>query len=185
MNHNTLNFKAITFVPFLIAIILLGSVCQAETAGQYIDDTTIGTKVKAELLANDPASGADINVEIHNGSVQLAGILHTSEEKAAAIEAASGVDGVKKVLDALVVLPGSRSFGQTVDDTTIQAKVKTELAQLKGAGSLVSVNTEVKQGHVLLSGFIDSADLKKAAENAAKGIEGVVRVHDHLVVVTD
>jgi len=75
-------------------------------------------------------------------------------------------------------MPGSRSMGEAVDDTTIQAKLKTELAKVEGFSNAIVVNTEVRQGHVLLAGFAADTRVKSAASGVAAGISGVKEVHN-------
>jgi hyperosmotically inducible protein len=153
-----------------------------KTAGETVDDTTIATSTKAALIDNDKVSAGSINVEVNKGTVQLAGFLDSQAEKSAAVATAGKVKGVVKVLDGLVVLPGHRTMGETIDDTTIQAKLKTELANVEGMDKAFSVNTGVRQGHVLLSGFVHGDKARAQAGEIAKGISGVNQVHNHIAV---
>lgn len=165
-----------------ILCIALNAPAYGETAGQYIDDATVATKVKAALVENELSSGLEINVEVYKGSVQLSGFVESEAQKTAALATAGKVDGARQVLDAVVVLPGSRSMGQAVDDTTIQAKLKTELAKVEGFANAVAVNTEVRQGQVLLAGFVSDAKVKSGAEEAARSVSGVEQVHNFIAV---
>jgi hyperosmotically inducible protein len=166
----------------IVSVILASPASFAETAGEYIDDTTVGTMTKAALVDNETVSALDINVEVYKGNVQLSGFVESEAQKDAALATAGKVDGAKKVLDAIVVLPGSRSMGEAVDDTTIQAKLKAGLANVQGMGDAVAINTWVKHGHVLLAGFVDSDSVKAAAGKVASGIEGVKKVHNHIAI---
>lgn len=79
----------------------------AETSGQYVDDTTITSKVKSDILA-DPtlrSSVAQIHVETLNGVVQLSGFVSTAASRAAAESVASNVKGVRVVKDDIIVRP--------------------------------------------------------------------------------
>jgi hyperosmotically inducible protein len=166
----------------VMSVILAVSVNASETAGQYIDDATVATQAKAALVANETVSALDINVEVYKGVVQLSGFVESEAQETAALAAAGKIDGAKKVLDAIVVLPGSRSMGEAVDDTTIQAKLKAGLANVEGVGDAVAINTWVRQGHVLLAGFVDSDKVKSAAGQVASGISGVKKVHNHIAI---
>lgn len=73
------------------------------TAGQYVDDATITTRVKTSLLADKNTSGTAINVETENGTVMLSGNVRSTEEKSRAIELARQIPGVKEVRDLLQV----------------------------------------------------------------------------------
>jgi osmotically-inducible protein OsmY len=68
-----------------------------ESTGQYLDDTTITSKVKTELLTSKGVSGTDISVVTTNGQVQLSGFAKSTEEKQRAAEIASAVSGVRQV----------------------------------------------------------------------------------------
>jgi hyperosmotically inducible protein len=153
-----------------------------KTAGETIDDATIATSTKTALIENDKVSAGSINVEVNKGTVQLAGFLDSEAEKSAALATAGRVKGVAKVLDGLVVIPGHRSMGEAVDDTTIQAKLKAELTSVEGMDKALSINTGVRQGHVLLSGFVHGDKAKAQAGEIAKGISGVKQVHNNIAV---
>jgi len=164
------------------SMILASTASFAETAGEYIDDATVGTQTKAALVDNETVSALDINVEVYKGVVQLSGFVESEAQEAAALATAGKIAGASKVLDAIVVLPGTRSMGEAVDDTTIQAKLKAGLANVEGIGDAVDINTWVRQGHVLLAGFVDSDKVKSAAGKVASGISGVKKVHNHIAV---
>ena len=68
-----------------------------ESTGQYVDDTTITTKVKAALLADKAVSSMAINVETFKGTVQLSGFANSQNEINQAVAVARSVTGVKAV----------------------------------------------------------------------------------------
>lgn len=74
-----------------------------ESTGQYIDDTTLTTKVKAELLKDPQVSGLSINVETFKGTVQLSGFANNMAERRRAVELARAVKGVESVKDDIVI----------------------------------------------------------------------------------
>jgi hyperosmotically inducible periplasmic protein len=70
---------------------------------QVVDDGTITTKVKA-ALAGDPRTKAhQVNVETHEGVVQLSGFVDSPEAKSTAEQLARAVDNVKSVDNELDV----------------------------------------------------------------------------------
>jgi osmotically-inducible protein OsmY len=175
-----LNVRMMT-VAAVAGLVLAGPSMAEKTAGQTIDDSTIATETKAALIDNDKVSAGSLNVEVNKGTAQVAGFVDSEGEKKAALGTAGKVNGVVKVLDAMVVLPGHRSVGRTLDDTTIQAKLKTELAKIEGADKAFSINTDVKMGHVLMSGFVHGDKARAQAGEIAKGISGVKQVHNFVV----
>ncbi len=75
------------------------------TAGSYVDDATITTKVKAKLLEDKTTGGLSIGVETLNGTVQLSGFAKSSAERAQAEVLARDTSGVTQVRNAIVVRP--------------------------------------------------------------------------------
>jgi hyperosmotically inducible protein len=74
------------------------------------------------------------------------------------------------------------SMKTTVSDSWITAKTKIALfADSRAPGT--SVNVETAKGMVFLRGKVETADEKKAAEEIARGIEGVQAVRNELQVV--
>ena len=74
-----------------------------ETAGKIVDDTMITAAVKTKLIADSQTKAYQINVEVQDGVVQLAGFVGSNEEKTHAGELARGVDGVKSVRNDLEI----------------------------------------------------------------------------------
>ena len=73
------------------------------TAGQYVDDSAITSKIKGDYVANDRVSASAVSVETMNGTVLLSGFVKSAAEKAKAEEIARSVKGVKSVKNAIVV----------------------------------------------------------------------------------
>lgn len=175
-----LNLRMMTWAAFS-SLVLVAPAMADKTAGQTVDDSTIATETKAALINKDKVSAGSLNVEVNKGTVQLAGFVDSEAEKAAALKTAHEIKGVAKVLDAMVVLPGHRTAGQTIDDTTIQATLKTRLTEIEGASKAFSINTDVRMGHVLMSGFVHGDKARAQAGEIAKGINGVKQVHNFVV----
>jgi osmotically-inducible protein OsmY len=67
------------------------------TAGEYVDDAMITTKVKAAIVNDARLSAFDINVETNQGVVQLNGFVDSQADINEAAEVAQRVEGVKSV----------------------------------------------------------------------------------------
>ena len=74
-----------------------------QSAGQYVDDTAITTKVKAALLADDEVKGLAISVETSGGTVQLTGSAKSDSERQKAEQLAKNVEGVTAVQNSIAV----------------------------------------------------------------------------------
>ncbi len=97
-----------TLATILTLIILAGcaGTRTQESAGEYVDDVAITTKVKSKLLASPDTKGTAISVETFKGTVQLSGFVDTAMEKRKAEEIAADTDGVARV-DNKITVKGS------------------------------------------------------------------------------
>jgi len=94
---------------FFIGLILFGFVAgcagtqNRESTGEYIDNSVITSKVKAEIF-NDPMLKVfQIDVESFKGVVQLSGFVDSPQASARAEQLAKSVQGVESVENSLVV----------------------------------------------------------------------------------
>ncbi len=74
-----------------------------QSVGEYIDDTTITTRVKAKFAEDRTVSAMAISVETFNGVVQLSGVAKSADERAMAERLARNVSGVKGVRNDIAV----------------------------------------------------------------------------------
>ena len=75
-----------------------------------------------------------------------------------------------------------RSTGEFTDDAALTAKVKTAIAKDTSLGTAGAINVNTYRGVVQLSGFVDSQDKIKRAEEVARGVSGVQRVENGVKV---
>jgi osmotically-inducible protein OsmY len=76
-----------------------------ETAGAYVDDTTITTSVKAKFVEDKTVDASAIKVETLNGTVQLSGFAKSNAERTQAEYLARNTKGVRSVKNDLAVRP--------------------------------------------------------------------------------
>jgi len=101
------------FMRDSLKIFLMGLLCiiniactnssQSESTGEYIDSSTITTKVKASLIDGLGTSGLFVQVKTYKDEVQLSGFIDTPRMKKEAGAIAAGVDGVRNVRNDIVV----------------------------------------------------------------------------------
>ncbi len=77
----------------------------SETIGQHIDDGTITTMAKANLLAASNVKSTHIHVKTRKGVVWLTGSVPTADDKSAAEEVVQNVKGVTSVKNHLKIAP--------------------------------------------------------------------------------
>ncbi len=69
-----------------------------------VPDRQILQKVTVQLPARGIRPPCNVRVSVHNGTVTLAGKIEFEMQRKAAIHAASGVNGVQRVVDQLTVM---------------------------------------------------------------------------------
>jgi osmotically-inducible protein OsmY len=96
----------LTVSSILLAALLVVTGCTSmtgQTTGQYVDDTTITTSIKAKLTAEKAANFTRIDVDTTNQVVTLNGVVESADQKAKAEQLARQVSGVKSVKNNLQV----------------------------------------------------------------------------------
>ena len=95
---------ALVLTGFLAAPLTgCSSTSTSESTGQYVDDTAISTKVRAQLIGDKDLNVFQIDVTTYKGVVQLSGFVNSEAIKARAGAVASGVAGVKQVHNNLII----------------------------------------------------------------------------------
>jgi hypothetical protein len=96
----------IHFLAFLMLIATLAACASTrthESAGEYVDDSVITSKVKSLLAADDFLKSFQISVETFQGTVQLSGFVNSQKAVDRAGEIARSVQGVKSIKNDLIV----------------------------------------------------------------------------------
>lgn len=95
------------FATFIAASMLLAAGCAStstqESTGEYIDDTTITTKVKTAIFDDPSLKVFQINVETYKSVVQLSGFVRTNAEIGKAGSLARSVKGVVSVKNDILL----------------------------------------------------------------------------------
>lgn len=73
-----------------------------ETAGEYVDDAVVTTRVKAAIFDELALKTFQINVTTYQGVVQLSGFVDSAENARKAGDIARGVKGVREVKNDLI-----------------------------------------------------------------------------------
>jgi osmotically-inducible protein OsmY len=75
----------------------------SESAGEFVDDTVITTRVQAAILKDAALKPFQIGVKTYKDTVQLSGFVDSSQAVKRAGGLALGVQGVAKVKNDLIV----------------------------------------------------------------------------------
>ena len=89
--------------------------------------------------------------------------------------------GITLASTGCAVMRGQTDAGTYVDDRAISTAVKAKLLEDKMVGGM-SINVDVLNGAVALSGFAKSGAEKSQAEALARSTKGVREVRNNLIV---
>ena len=96
-------------IHFLVILMLIATLaaCTAtrtqSSAGEYVDDSVITTKVKSLLAGDDFLKSFQIGVESNKGIVQLSGFVDSQMAVDKAAQITKGVEGVKSIRNDLII----------------------------------------------------------------------------------
>ncbi len=103
MTKFTLTMIAAAGLALGTASLACASTRTHESAGEYIDNSLITTKVKAAILDEPSLKSFQISVKSYKDVVQLSGFVDSPQAVKRAGEVAAGVHGVSNVKNDLVV----------------------------------------------------------------------------------
>lgn len=90
-------------VAALSLLMLTGCSLAGRTVGSFVDDKTLTAAVKLRLAAQHPSAIKRVNVDVFDNTVYLSGFVERPIEKSDAEIAARKTEGVKQVINDLVV----------------------------------------------------------------------------------
>jgi len=73
-----------------------------------VQDKTITRQVQGKIAGRGLGSPCRIAVETIKGEVTLSGTVQYAQQKTTAVQAATGISGVRRIVDRLVVKPVTR-----------------------------------------------------------------------------
>ncbi|MCF2134665.1 MULTISPECIES: BON domain-containing protein [Burkholderiaceae] len=77
-------------------------------------------------------------------------------------------------------LSGSETLSEKISDGAITTKVKAALLNAKGVKGFQNIHVKTTAGAVRLTGTVPSREVKEAAADAARTVDGVTHVHNDL-----
>ena len=157
---------------------------QAEEASASAD-TWIGRRVKLALMFHRNVSARATTVEVKDGVVTLTGEADSQAQKDLTAEYAKDIEGVTRVDNRLTVAttpaPASRTAGQTLDDASITAQVKSALANRRSTSAL-DIKVQTREGEVTLTGIAANAAEKSLVSKLVGDIQGVTKVTNRMTL---
>jgi hyperosmotically inducible periplasmic protein len=95
--------KFVAMAALVASVAACSVVTNQESAGAYVDDTAITTKVKAAIFNEPSLKSMQISVETMKDEVQLSGFVDSQRSRTVAGDLARNVSGVRAVRNDLIV----------------------------------------------------------------------------------
>jgi len=151
--------------------------------GTTISDDRIWLEINRSWLAHDPTVFEAVKLQVHEGRVLLTGVVDRPEARMDAVRIAWGVDGVREVINEIVVSRegDSESF---LRDRWIVSQLRSKLLFDREIRS-INYSIETVAGVVYLMGIAQSeAELQRAIDHA-RDIAYVRRVVSYVQLKDD
>jgi osmotically-inducible protein OsmY len=103
MKKSTILISFLVILMFIATLAACASTRTHESAGEYVDDSVITTKVKALLAEDDFLKSFKISVETYKGKVQLSGFVNNQDAVNKASAITRSVKGVRSIKNNLIV----------------------------------------------------------------------------------
>jgi hypothetical protein len=127
-------------------------------------DAGVTTKVKSQFAADDTVKAYEINVTTREGVVTLEGDVDSAAAKMRAVEIARTTEGVRDVVDQLVVDPDGPAATTGIDDNDVDVDVDVDDDIERKAG---------EAGDAIERGADAAADAaRRAADRAEDAVDG-------------
>ena len=157
---------------------------QERSVGGAWDDVGIDTMINHKFLQSDVNDlFVNVGVTVWEGRVMLTGNVESHENAVRAVEMAWQVEGVKEVINELIINPDSTTWNRTKDEW-VEKQIEARMLITKDLKS-INYTSEVVAGVVYLIGTAqDQAELNRALA-VARTTKGVQKVISHVIMKDD
>jgi osmotically-inducible protein OsmY len=177
----------LVLLPGCAAVVVGGAAAGAahdrRTFGTVIDDNNIElTAYDAINKDKEIALKNNVGIVVYNGVMLLVGEVRTEELKQRAERLASGLQGVRRVVNEISVEEPT-GFGTASRDRWLTARVKLALLDIVDLPDFdpTRVNVSTQNGKVYLMGLVTREEADRVVEvaRAVPGVERVVKVFEY------
>jgi osmotically-inducible protein OsmY len=151
------------------------------TATGEVTDSWLTFKTKLALLADERISSNEVSVKTVKGVITLHGKVASAEEQKAAEEIALKIEGQKKVVNQLTVVPALERKRVDRQDDQLVTDVKQALTK-DAALQKTDIAVRAEKGIVTLTGKAPSLATSVRASEVARRVSGVRAVRNELAI---
>jgi osmotically-inducible protein OsmY len=170
--------------PLLVGGAVMGTslmVTDRRTSGTQVEDQSIELKAMTRTREAVGERG-HVNATSYNRTLLLTGEVAADTDKVAVEQAVAKIEGVRTVVNELVVA-GSSSIAARSNDAILTSKVKASFIDAKDVfANAIKVTTE--RSTVYLMGRVTEREANRASD-IARGVSGVQKVVRVFEVITE
>jgi len=152
-----------------------------KTVTREVTDSWLTLKTKLALLGDERVSSNEVSVKTVKGVITLHGKVASAEEQKAAEEIARTIEGQKKVVNQLTVVPTAQRKMVDRQDDQIVTDVKKALTK-DASMQTASIAVRAEKGIVTLTGKAPSLATSVRASEVARRVAGVRAVRNELAL---
>lgn len=94
---NSIHRHGLAIAILAAALTACSSSPTQKTAGEYLDDAAMTTRIKSKFVGDEQVSALDVGVKTYKGNVELTGYADNPQEIQRAVELARATPGVRSV----------------------------------------------------------------------------------------
>ncbi len=179
-----------TAVALALSLGLNPAIASDKPLEQSVSEARLEGQIATAILFNRHLNPFEISVDVEGDTAILTGTVDESIDKELAERVALNAEGIARVDNRISVdhawrakprTNQDRHFGDRVGDATTTATVKSRLLWNQGTSGL-SINVDTSDGHVSLSGEVESLAEKELAGRIALDNDGVNSVDNRIRV---
>jgi hyperosmotically inducible protein len=169
-------------ITLVIGALALGYACSdTRTVERQIDDVGLTAALGTKYVLDTEIDRFRIDIDTLNGVVTLRGAVPNAEQRTDAERIARNTEGVRDVVNELVVDPTPRTASRAFDDAWIVTMIDSKLSVDPEVESR-DIDVDVRNGVVTLSGSVKDKIARAEAEDLARSVDGVTMVVNELQV---
>lgn len=139
-----------------------------------IDDTIIKAKIIKNISSLELSNFLDITVSVSMGEVLLTGYSNNQPSRLKVVESVWKVEGVKKVYNEVIILPGV-SMSDKTDDAIFESRIMTRLLFKSGINSN-NYSIDVVNGTVYAIGLAENLEEKTSLEQFLENMKDIPKL---------
>ena len=166
--------RFIRYSLLIVSLLFIGSCGNQQESKQPVGDDAITQAVQSALTASQYIYEDQVKVQVKDGIVRLSGDVDYLLSKQRATNIAETVEGVRAVINNVVVQNG-------MPDDELTSNIESALAT-NAVTETMEIDAQVNNGKVKLIGVVESWPERQMAERVTASLDGVTEINNLITV---